>query len=113
VDVSRTLVIGYIGRSTVLWVLTRTAMIVVVRFAPGATGTDDLAVRATGLDLAPPAAMMGALVVAILVLLDVRALRERVFLANLGISLRSVAVLAFLSAASLEALVAAVLALRP
>jgi hypothetical protein len=110
--VRRTILLGFVGRSVALWLLTRLAVTTFVRVAPEGIPSSAAVVREPWLALQPPTAVLVALLVAVLVLLDVRALRERVFLANLGVSLGSVALLAFLCAASLEALVAAALAVR-
>lgn len=61
------------------------------------------------LALTPPAVLFLAVIVTLLVLSDVRALRERAFLANLGVGLRMVAATSFGLTLACEALFGAVL----
>jgi len=94
-------------RTTVLWIVARAALTVLNRAAAGIipggppppSGLDNLSI-------AVPTAVLLAGVVALLVLSDVRALRERTFLANLGVSRRAIAGVAFSVALVIEGLVA-------
>jgi hypothetical protein len=106
---------GLVLRATVLWILARTFWLATGAFASASVGDPaDLlpglepAPRglAAALALTPPAALLLAAVVTVLVLCDVRALRERAFLANLGVGLRSVAAVSFAVAVAWEAVVA-------
>lgn len=107
---------GLVLRATVLWVLTRMLWLATLAGASAAGSADMLSglePAPTGLaavlSLTPAAALLLAVAVAALVLIDVRAVRERAFLANLGVGLRSVAAVSFTVAAAWEAVVAAVL----
>lgn len=97
-------------RSTFLWIVARAVLTALNRAAAGVIpGGPPPPAGLDNLSIAPPTAVLMAGVVALLVLSDVRALRERTFLANLGVSLRAVGGVAFTVALALEALLAATL----
>jgi hypothetical protein len=96
-------------RTTVLWILMR-AVFTAFSTADVLPG---LASQRTGIADAlavPPATALGlAVVVTLLVLSDVRAIRERTFLANLGVGLGAVACVSFGIVVAIEAVAAAVM----
>ena len=106
---------GLVLRATFLWILARTFWLATGAFASASGG--DPADLLPGLEpaprgleaalsLTPPAALLLAAAVTVLVLCDVHAVRERAFLANLGVGLRSVAAVSFAVAVAWEAVVA-------
>ena len=93
--------LGFTIRSLVLWVLVRVALAPFLLLAGGMPGaTTDVT---NPMRVAPVTALGIAGLVATLLWLDVRALRERVFLANLGVSRVAPAGYAFTLAVALEA----------
>jgi hypothetical protein len=99
-------------RTTVLWILLRA---VFTAFAsPAANVVPGLESQRIGiadaLAVPPAVALALAAVVTLLVLFDVRAIRERTFLANLGVGLGAVACVSFGIAVAFEVVVAAVMA---
>jgi hypothetical protein len=99
---------SFIGRATVMWLLVRLALLAVG--SAGGALAGDAADPASRLLLAPSTALLAAAAVTALVLVDLTALRERAFLANLGVDRRRIAVVAFLTALGLEATVSTVAA---
>lgn len=101
----RTLLTGFLLRSAVLWVLVRLALAALLVLPVG--GLDAALGEAPArADPFPAGGVMALAVIALvagLVLIDLRAMRERIFLANLGLGRRAVAVVACLSAGALEA----------
>lgn len=106
---------SYIGRAAALWLLVRLALL-----AAGSAGAGLSAAAIdpsrygqappgflAGLVLAPPAMLLAAATVTALVYVDMAALRERAFIANLGVDRRQVGVTALLTALALEVAVAA------
>jgi hypothetical protein len=97
-------------RSTVLWILVR-AVFTAFATADVMPGLESQRSGiADALAVPPTVALALAAVVTLLVLSDVRAIRERTFLANLGVGLGAVACVSFGIAVAFEALVAAVMA---
>ena len=97
-------------RAAVLWVVVRAAFALLLGVdvnMPGLPPDPQPSV----IRIAPPTAFVVAVLVTVLVLLDVRAMRERVFLANLGVGLRAVALTAFLAAVLIELIVYSAFAL--
>jgi hypothetical protein len=95
-------------RAIFLWIVVRVTIagfLAVPR--PGLEARTGLQLLSVG----PATAALIAAVVAVLVLTDVRALRERAFLANLGISRSTAAAVAFLTSLGLEAVTAVILGL--
>ena len=107
----RPVMISFILRTAALWLGTRIVFTVFIRAAarqlpaalappPGLTHP---------LSIAPATAIVLAATVAALVLNDVRVMRERAFLANIGVGLRTIGSFAFAGAISLEIAVALLL----
>jgi hypothetical protein len=91
-------------RAAVLWVLVRSAL---VPFLIAGARLPFLPPdpQASVIHIPGRTAFAVSILVTVFVLLDVRAMRERVFLANLGIGLQAVAVTAFLTVALIELIV--------
>ena len=90
---SRKILFSFGLRTAVLWIIVR-ALVMPLAFMPAVPGLEPRSTT-SALTLDPVTAVFVAALVTALVLLDVRALRERTFLANLGVPRRSVAVFAF------------------
>ena len=97
---------SFIGRAAVMWLLVRLALLAVG--STGARLSDAAADTASRLALAPPAMLLAAAAVTALVLIDMAALHERAFIANLGVDRRQIGVTAFVTALGLEAAVTSV-----
>lgn len=106
---------GLVLRATVLWVLVRMSWLATLALAGASAGGSAELVPGAGqadtglaavLSLAPSAALLLAVAVTALVLADVRAVRERAFLANLGVGLQSVAAVSFTVAVAWEVVMA-------
>jgi len=98
-------------RIAVLWVVVRVALAALLLASGGLVPGLQAAARPPVIRIAPPAALAVAVLVTVLVLLDVRAMRERVFLANLGVGLGTVAMAAFGGAVLFELIVYSAFAL--
>jgi hypothetical protein len=99
---------GFTLRSLVLWVVVRLALTPFLLLAQSAPGAP--APSGNPMNVEPVTAFFIATLVAALLLLDIRAMRERVFLANLGVPRIAPAGYAFTLAVALEALAGAWLA---
>lgn len=99
------LLIPFVGRAAVLWLLLRLALYAVGGRDPV---SGEALRRMDRLTLAPPAVLLAAGIVVALVFIDMAALRENTFLANLGVDRRQVAATVFLSVLAFELLAMAV-----
>ncbi len=107
---TRSVMSGYAARSFFLWILVRLTVTAGIALAadPAARLPAAGAGRLAWVGITPATAFLVAALVAALILLDVRALRERTFMANIGVGLHEIAGLAFLVSAALEVVVASV-----
>lgn len=96
---------SFVGRAAVLWLLVRVALLAVTSAGAGLPG--DATSAASRLVLAPPAMPFAALAVTALLYVDMAALHERAFMANLGVDRRLIGIAAFVTALTLETAVAA------
>jgi len=95
---------SFILRAAVLWLLLRTAVLAVGGGAGAILGERTDPVRA--LSFSPQGMLLAACVTVVLVLVDVAAMHERAFQANLGHDRQSIVATAFLTALGLEIAVA-------
>jgi len=95
----------FVGRAAVLWLLLRLALFAVGSLA--GAGEADAGGMAASLTSGALAILPTAAVVTLLVFLDIAALRERAFMANLGVGRGPIAATAFSTAVALEIAAAA------
>jgi hypothetical protein len=100
------LVLGFTLRSVVLWILVRLVLLTLMALIPRSFPGASIDTESSPLSLSPVMAAGIAVLVSALLMFDVRAMRERVFLENLGVPLAALAGLAFAIAALLEFAVA-------
>jgi len=98
---------SFILRAAVLWLLLRIALLAVGGGAGTILGEPVNPARA--LTFSPPAMLLTAGVTVVLVLVDIAAMHERAFQANLGYDRQSVMATSFVTALGLEVLVAVLL----
>ena len=92
------LLIPFVGRALFMWLVLRVAFYAFSGYDP-LTGAVPLADR---LSLQPPAMLAAAAFTVALVFIDIAALKERTFLANLGVDREHIAATVFLTALVLE-----------
>ena len=95
----------FVGRAAVLWLLVRLALFAVGSVA--GAGDPDAGGMAASLTNGALAMLPTAAVVTLLVFIDIAALRERAFMANLGVGRRPIVATAFATAVALEIAAAA------
>ena len=103
---------GFVIRTLVLWLLARTVFTAFNRASASLLpwlGPADRSLVAAA-SVTPLTALLIAAAVTALTLSDVRAVRERAFLANIGVSLRAVSAIAFAVALACEAVLAILIA---
>lgn len=100
----------FVPRAILLWVVVRVTLAAFTLAVPGRAQPGG-SVVAGAFMVEPVTALLVAAVVAALMLADVRALRERVFLANLGMGRSTAASIAFIASLGLESAIAVVLGL--